>query len=199
MIGGALQRVVARLAEEVRQHRVVAAAVSSFAQREIRLPGGREHRVNRDIATVETAFGLTQPAAVNVRVFHQIHFKPTAAAVKHHVESFLRQIRIERIGELRLVLVFHQHRQRILNGNAVAKDALIAKVAVLVFGIQIKRFKRRALLHVQRERIVFRRRIAMGARVKVRNAALFGVFTPIKTQRAFGVNPLRVAAEPEIH
>lgn len=39
MVGGSLQRIVSRLAKQIGQHRVITAAVATFAQREVGLPG----------------------------------------------------------------------------------------------------------------------------------------------------------------
>ncbi|MNO06849.1 hypothetical protein D3C81_2288080 [compost metagenome] len=66
MVGGALQRIVSRLAKQIGQHRVITAAVATFAQREVGLPGRSEHRENGNITAFQAAFVLPRPACIDV-------------------------------------------------------------------------------------------------------------------------------------
>ncbi|MNP31472.1 hypothetical protein D3C76_1245920 [compost metagenome] len=68
-----------------------------------------------------------------------------------------------------------------------------------MFGVEIERFKLGVLRHLQGKGICFRLGEAVGAGVKVRHAALLRVLPAVELQAAFGVNPLRVAVQPEVH
>ncbi len=96
-------------------------------------------------------------------------------------------------------MIFNQHRQGVFDGDAVAEHALVAEVVIFMLGIEIERLKLGVLRHLQGKRIRFRVGKAVGAWVELRHAALLGVLPAVELQAAFGVNPFRVAAEPEVH
>jgi hypothetical protein len=105
---------------------------------------------------------------VHIGFLDDFHLQPAFTAVKHHIQPFPGQIRIQRIAELALVLVFHQHREGIFNSDAIAENALIAPVVIFMLRIQIERLKLRIVRHVQGKRIFFGRRIAVGAWIELR-------------------------------
>ena len=96
-------------------------------------------------------------------------------------------------------MVFHQHRQGVFDGDAIAKHALVAEIVVFMLGVEVQRFELFVVRHIQREGIIFGFGIAVGAWVELRDAAVFCIFFAIELQAAFGVHALRVAGQPEVH
>ncbi len=127
-----------------------------------------------------------------------VEFQAAPAAGDRDPVALPRRVGHQVVGELGARRVAHHHRHVVLDGDAGTEDVQVAPVAVLVLGVQVQPGQVRAVAHVQRERVVLGRGVAVAALVVGGQAVAAAALVAVEEQVAPGEDLGGARADPPV-